>query len=152
VHRGRALASFIRENRGFGDFLDQVFKRVGNLLRKADEDWAGWRDRARREGLLEEDADHRAPTDTPQEADVEAMRLQARRRFGSLAAERDSEDVLPALFGFRDPLARFFGTGRDGVPVLIEADEGLRLRRLALLARVAALFDGYADFGRISTR
>jgi len=148
--RGRALAAFIGENRGFGDFLDQVFKRVGNLLRKADEDWTGWRERALREGLLEEDRDHRSPTDTPQEADVEAQRLRARGRLASL--RDDVGEVLPELFAFRDPLARFFGTGRDGVPVLIEADEGLRLRRLALLARVAALFDGYADFSRISTR
>ncbi|HOU52751.1 MAG TPA: glycine--tRNA ligase subunit beta [Myxococcota bacterium] len=152
VRRGRALVSFIRENRGFGEFLDQVFKRVGNLLRKADEDWSGWRERALREGLLEEGRDHRVPTDTPQETDVESLRLEVQTRLGARTEEQDVEEVLRALFSFRDPLARFFGTGKDGVPVLIEADEGLRLRRLALLARVAALFDGYADFGRISTR
>jgi glycyl-tRNA synthetase beta subunit len=60
--------------------------------------------------------------------------------------------MLVALYSFRDPLARFFGSGREGVPVLIEADEQKRLARLALLHRVFSLFNWYADFTRISTR
>jgi glycyl-tRNA synthetase beta chain len=150
--RARALADFASGTTDFRDFLDNVFKRVGNLLKQADEKVPGWRAQAEAAGLLTTDADHSAALAHDLEKAVEATRHAA---LGAYHLARESgayTELIAAMYSFKDPLARFFGTGRDGVPVLIEADEGLRLARLALLHRVQALFDWFAEFGRISTR
>jgi glycyl-tRNA synthetase beta chain len=152
VARAKALADHVTGTTGFGDFLDNVYKRVGNLLRKADEELPGWRDAARAAAYLDDSTDHGPTLALPQELEVEGLRVAARAALLSARASHDAVAVLDGMFRFGDPLARFFGTGRDGVPVLIEADEGLRLRRLALLLRVQSLFDWFAEFGRISTR
>jgi glycyl-tRNA synthetase beta chain len=150
--RARALAEFAGGTSDFRDFLDNVFKRVGNLLKQADEKVPGWRDDARAAGLLTTDDDHGDALAHDLEKAVESTRIGALGAYHQARESGSYGPLLAALYSFRDPLSRFFGTGRDGVPVLIEADEGLRLARLALLQRVQALFDWFAEFGRISTR
>lgn len=150
--RAVALRDFSAQTEGFQDFLDNVFKRVFNILRKADESAAGWREKADEKGLMEFERDFSGDLVEPQEIAVEKSRLAA------LSAEREAREtgnyqaLLVALYSFRDPLARFFGTGRDGVPVLIAPTEELRLQRLALVQRVLSLFNWFADFSKISTR
>jgi len=145
-----ALRDFAQKTEGFTDFLDNVFKRVANILKQADEKVAGWRQTALEQGLLEADLDQKFVTEVEKELD--ATRKQALAAFNAAVESGDYEALLTALYSFRDPLARFFGSGRDGVPVLIEADEQKRLMRLALLHHVFVLFNWYADFTKISTR
>ncbi|MBM4394792.1 MAG: glycine--tRNA ligase subunit beta [Deltaproteobacteria bacterium] len=147
-----ALRDFAKGTEGFRDFLDSVFKRVGNILKQADDKLPGWRDAAAAEGLLETDADHSARLAVDLERNVEAARLAALGAYHHARESGAYGELLSALYSFKDPLARFFGTGRDGVPVLIEEDPSKRLARVAVLARVFALFDWFADFSRISTR
>ncbi len=150
--RARALSEFAAGTSDFRDFLDNVFKRVGNLLKQADDKVPGWRDAAQAAGLLDVEADHGTALAHDLEKEVEATRHAALGAYHGARETGAYADLIAALYSFKDPLARFFGTGRDGVPVLIEADEGKRLARLALLHRVQALFDWFAEFGRISTR
>lgn len=152
VTMGVALRDFARRTEGFTDFLDNVFKRVANILKQAEEKLPGWRDAAERAGLLTVDGNVPGTFETTLEREVEDARRAALGAYRAAADSGDYEALLGALYSFRDPLARFFGSGRDGVPVLIEADERKRLARLALLHRVFALFNWYADFTRISTR
>jgi glycyl-tRNA synthetase beta chain len=152
VARAVSIRDFALEAEGFRDFLDSVYKRVLNLLKQADEKVPGWREAAQSRGLLDIDGDFDAALGHELEKLVESTR---RHALGAYHRARESgvyHDLLAALYTFKDPLARFFGTGRDGVPVLIEEDELKRLGRLALLHRVFQLFGWFADFGRISTR
>jgi len=150
VHRALGLRDFARETEGFRDFLDNVFKRVLNILKQADEKLPGWREEAERAGLLRSDLEAWLPL--KQESEVEAARRAALSACGHARDQGAYRELLSALYTFKEPLARFFGSGRDGVPVLIEEDADRRLARLALLARVFELFDWFADFGRISSR
>ncbi len=145
-----AVRDFARETEGFRDFLETVFKRVFNIVRQADEKMPDWRDVARRKGLLEPEPDLRLAHEYErgvQEAWIAACE----------ARQRASEDgdycaLLQALYAFKGPLARFFGTGSEGVPVLIEPDEEKRVRRLALLWRILDQFGWLADFTKVSSR
>lgn len=145
-----ALRDFSRETSGFRDFLETVFKRVFNLLRQADDQMPDWRARADRAGLLV------ARPDPGLQHEYERAVQEAWIAGGEALREaRDGSDyrvLLQALYAFKDPLARFFGTGSEGVPVLIEKDVEKRVRRLALLWRVLDLFGWFADFSKVSSR
>lgn len=147
-----ALRDFARRTDGFTDFLDNVFKRVANILKQADDKVPGWRDAARAQGLLDIDAGAAGALETEVERGLDDARRAALGAYHAAMDSGDYDALLGAMYSFRDPLARFFGSGRDGVPVLIEGDEQKRLARLALLYRVFSLFNWYADFTRISTR
>lgn len=145
-----ALRDFSRESEGFRDFLEAVFKRVFNILRQADDKMPDWRARADRAGLLDVKPDLGLAHEyerAVQEAWVSADQALRRAR-----EEQNYRVLLEALYSFREPLARFFGTGSEGVPVLIEKDEEKRVRRLALLWRVLNLFEWFADFSKVSSR
>lgn len=145
-----ALRDFSRETAGFRDFLETVFKRVFNLVRQADDKMPEWRERARRMGLLGPLPDPRLTHEferAVQEAWASACEALRRARD-----DGDWRVLLGALYAFKDPLARFFGTGSEGVPVLIETDEEKRVRRLALLWRILDLFEWFADFSKVSSR
>ncbi|MFH1102985.1 MAG: glycine--tRNA ligase subunit beta [Pseudomonadota bacterium] len=58
----------------------------------------------------------------------------------------DVEKALLKIASLRKPVDAFF----DGVLVMAE-DENIRKNRLSLLARIASLFERFADFGKIST-
>lgn len=145
-----ALRDFSRETAGFRDFLETVFKRVFNIVRQADDKVPGWRDLAREKGLFEPALDPHL-THEYERAVGEAFNraVEAMRRARE---DGDYRVILEALYAFKDPLARFFGTGSEGVPVLIEPDEDKRVRRLALLWRVLDLFGCFADFSKVSSR
>ncbi|HPV04546.1 MAG TPA: glycine--tRNA ligase subunit beta [Myxococcota bacterium] len=148
---GRAVA--IRDalaDESFRLFLDNVFKRVGNLVRKADEDFPGWRDAAAR--LADPDLDYSATFADPVEIELEGARVAGMEKCRNAKMNHDYAAVLKLMASFEEPLARFIGTGKDGVPVLLEKDEGKRLARLALLDRIFCQFNWFADFTRISTR
>ncbi len=145
-----ALRDFSRETEGFRDFLETVFKRVFNIVRQADDKMPHWRERARRMGLLEPQPDPRLAHEYEQEVQgAWVAACEARRRTGD---DGDYRSLLQALYAFKEPLARFFGTGSEGVPVLIETDEERRVRRLALLWRILDLFGWFADFAKVSSR
>lgn len=148
---GRAVA--IRDalaDESFRLFLDNVFKRVGNLVRKADEDFPGWRDDASH--LSDPERDYTATFADPVEIELETARVAGMEKCRTAKMNHDYAAVLKLMASFEGPLARFIGTGKDGVPVLLEKDEGKRLARLALLDRIFCQFNWFADFTRISTR
>lgn len=102
-------------------------KRTRNILRKAPAQEIGGEIAA---GLL---------TDAAERALVEQL-VAKEAAVAPLLADRDYAAVLGELAGLRDPLDRFF----DEVMVMSE-DAATRVNRLALLARVEALFLNVAD-------
>ncbi len=153
----------------FRQFLDNVFKRVGNLVRKADDEMPGWRDAVGKAGamekigaffaresvhrnLLDPEVDYSETLESPLEKDLELCRITGAVQCVNARERRDYGAVLAVMASFEGPLARFIGSGKDGVPVLLEKDEAKRLVRLALLDRVFSQFNWFADFSRISTR
>lgn len=145
-----ALRDFSREATGFRDFLETVFKRVFNILRQADDKMPEWRAKAGRADLLGRRPDSRLAHEY--ERGVQEAWVSADAALRRARDEGDYRVLLEALYAFKDPLARFFGTGNEGVPVLIETDEEKRVRRLALLWRVLDLFGWFADFSKVSSR
>jgi glycyl-tRNA synthetase beta chain len=126
--RTRALQTL----KGAADFepLAAAFKRVVNILRKAQDDIAALPDKA----LFQE------PAET---ALFEALD-QVKAQVGEKMAGDDLEGALRVIATLREPVDRFF----DDVMVMTdEAD--LRGNRLALLNAIAALFDRMADFSKI---
>ncbi len=147
-----ALRDFARRTDGFTDFLDNVFKRVANILKQADDKVPGWRGAAATLGMLDVDSNVAGGLELELERAVDEARRAALGAYHAAVESGEYDALLAALYSFREPLAAFFGSGREGVPVLIEGDERKRLARLALLHRVFSLFNWYADFTRISTR
>lgn len=145
-----ALRDFSNETEGFRDFLETVFKRVYNIVRQADEKMPAWRERAERAGLLDVRADPKLVHEY--ERAVQETWIKAEEAWRKAREDGDYRALLEALYAFKEPFARFFGTGSEGVPVLIEKEEDKRIRRLALLCRVLFLFDGFADFSKVSSR
>jgi len=155
--RAIALRDFSARTVGFRDFLVNVFKRVDNILKKADTDAAGWREQALDRGLLGPWADGKksdclAGLKEDAEIVVEKARMAAFDDVRKAEKTGNYTALLDGLYRFKDPLARFFGSGQDGVPVLVCDDPDLRVARLALLERIMMLFRGFADFSKISTR
>ena len=150
--RAQALRDFAGEAADFRDFLDNVFKRVGNLLKQAGEKFPGMADEIVAGGGGDTEGDYGPVLSHELEKAVETTRLAALGAYHSARETGASHDLLAALYSFKEPLARFFGTGRDGVPVLIEEDVPTRVARVALLMRVFNMFSWFADFSRISTR
>lgn len=150
VSRARALYEFASETEDFRDFLDNVFKRVGNILRQAEEKFPSWRCSV--SDLLDMDKDYCSLLEHPFEVAVEEARIKAMGTYQSARESGGYRDFLAALYSMKGPLAQFFGTGRDGVPVLIETDEAKRLARMALLERVFSQFSWFADFTRITSK
>lgn len=153
----------------FRQFLDNVFKRVGNMVRKADEELEGWRDaigplgamgkigswfgaNKQHRNLLDPAVDYTDTLETQLEKDLEVCRVNGAVQSAAARERRDYPGVLKVMASFEGPLASFIGSGKDGVPVLLEQDEAKRLARLALLDRVFSQFNWFADFSRISTR
>lgn len=144
-----ALKDFSVSKQDFALFLETVYKRALNILRQANEKEPGWEEKARMLNLLDRTKDFSSDFAEPQAIALERARLDCEK--GAIQ-KREYLEVLASLYGLKDCLAAFFGSGKDGVPVLVEPDPEKRLERLALVARVFALFDDVADFSRISTR
>lgn len=145
-----ALKDFSEKREGFRDFLETVFRRVYNILRQADEKLCGWREQAQDAQFFALSADETLTH--PFERAVEEALQQARSALDNAQRTGDYHGLLEALYSFKEPLARFFGTGSEGVPVLIEKNEEKRLRRLSLLVRILDVFGWFADFSKVSSR
>jgi glycyl-tRNA synthetase beta chain len=110
-----------------------AFKRVVNIIRKAEADPAGGGELQPRQLTVAcEQALYR--------------QLQAvEQRVETCLAAGDVSAALRETAALRAPVDDFF----DGVMVM-DADAAVRANRLALLRRVAALFDRFADFSKLS--
>jgi len=111
--------------------LAVAFKRIVNIIKKADD----------------------VPSDAPDpklfQHESEAALLNAYEQVKNKLADDLTfglfDQALVKIAALRDPVDAFF----DGVMVMTE-DSGVRRNRLALLARIAALFDKFADFSKLS--
>jgi len=144
-----ALKDFSGSKQDFALFLETVYKRALNILLQANEKEQGWQEKARALNLLDRTKDYSFDFSEPQAMALERARLECEK--GAIQ-NKGYLEILASLYGLKDCLQAFFGSGKDGVPVLVEPDPEKRLKRLALVARVFALFDDVADFSRISTR
>jgi glycyl-tRNA synthetase beta chain len=118
--------------KGAPDFepLAAAFKRVVNILRKAQGDIAALPDKA----LFQE----------PAETALFEAYGQVKAQVGEKMAGGDLAGALRVIATLRAPVDRFF----DDVMVMTD-DPDLRGNRLALLNAIAALFDRMADFSKI---
>ena len=131
VERRAGALEKLRGNADF-DSLAAAFKRVENILRKA------------------EDTDI-APVDPAlfahdSEAALHAACQTVTAQIGGLMDRGDLDGALGAIATLRDPVDTFF----DDVMVMAD-DDAVRRNRLALLAAISAIFGQIADFSQIST-
>jgi glycyl-tRNA synthetase beta chain len=126
--RTKALQSL----KGAPDFepLAAAFKRVVNILRKAQDEISALPDKA----LFQE----------PAETALFEAYAQVKDRVEEKMAGSDLEGALRVIASLRVPVDRFF----DDVMVMTD-DPNLRGNRLSLLQAIAALFDRMADFSKI---
>ncbi len=114
------------------DALVGTFKRVGNIIRKADEKQT---DNVSKH-LFENKSESVLYND-------------CRQIENSVRNHLDKNDISGALLevaSLKKPVDKFF----DDVMVMAD-NKALRKNRLALLKKVAALFDQFADFSRITS-
>ncbi len=113
-----------------------AFKRVVNILKKANQDPFSEQAVELNEGLFEKDCEG---------ALLEAYRG-IRSSVGAKVGDGAFYEALLEIAEMKTPVDAFF----DGVMVMAE-DDRVRQNRIALLARLAGLFTGIADFSRLST-
>ncbi|MGH8495484.1 MAG: glycine--tRNA ligase subunit beta [Gammaproteobacteria bacterium] len=123
-----AVKAFVRLE--VAPILAAANKRIANILRKADEPF----------GAEPVEADLREP----QEKALFAQLTTLESEIPPLVAERDYRQVLERLGTLSEPIDGFF----DAVMVMSE-NERLRSNRLALLAKLRALFLATADLSRL---
>jgi glycyl-tRNA synthetase beta chain len=109
-----------------------AFKRVVNIIKKAGQD----RVTAVDIGLFE-DKSEKMLFDACQDVSQKVAASLSRGNF---------ESALHDIASLREPVDAFF----EGVMVMAD-DPTLRTNRLALLGSIAALFDNFADFSKITT-
>jgi glycyl-tRNA synthetase beta chain len=126
LQRVKALSE-MKQRQDF-DALAVAFKRVVNIIK-------GGVDSAVRADLFE------AACEKDLAGAVENVFDQVQRQVGN----GDYAGALQSIAGLRAPVDAFF----EGVMVMAE-DEAVRKNRLALLTSVARLFQGIADFSRLS--
>lgn len=126
LQRVQALAE-MKQREDF-EALATAFKRVVNIIK-------GGVTEAVRSELFQADCEKQLA------AAIERASGEVRQRVG----QGDYAGALKAIAALREPVDAFF----DGVMVMAE-DQAVRTNRLALLTAVARLFEGIADFSRIS--
>lgn len=131
VERLSALRD-IRRHPDFGP-LSTAFKRAANLLKQAEKKGEPLADEGPADGPTSLGAE-RALADRVDDLTVRADALW----------RRGAVDYLSALVSLRAPVDDFFAE-----VVVMDENPMVRRRRLALLARVRALFDRVADFSRL---
>ena len=109
-----------------------AFKRVVNIIKKADQDM----DAVVNTSLFEDDSEKML---------YDAFQDVSQKVTSSLA-KGDFESALRDIASLREPVDAFF----EGVMVMAD-DPALRTNRLALLGTIATLFNNFADFSKIST-
>jgi glycyl-tRNA synthetase beta chain len=112
--------------------LAVAFKRVVNIIRQS-----GYRG----EGDVNESIFTEAC-----EKDLLSVFKKVKERVETHLQAGDLTGALLEIALLRKPVDAFF----DGVLVMAE-DEKIRTNRLAILAKIALLFDRFADFGKITT-
>jgi glycyl-tRNA synthetase beta chain len=129
-NRVKALESLKKD----ADFepLAAAFKRVVNILRKAGHEGKADAD----EGLFEHES----------EKTLLAACRRIQRKTAEDMAKGEFEQALRDIAGIRTQVDAFF----DDVMVMVD-DAKIRENRLSLLSQVAALFEDFADFSKIST-
>jgi glycyl-tRNA synthetase beta chain len=129
-NRVRALAAL----KTAPDFepLAVAFKRVVNIIRKADLSDATAVDEARFEETCE--------------SELYTAGVEADKAVEQALNAGNFDEALHHIAGLRDAVDRFF----DGAMVMTD-DAALRNNRLALLRGIAQLFETIADFSKIST-
>lgn len=129
-HRTAAL----QKHKGAADFeaLATAFKRVVNIIRKADETQRGAVDESRFED--------------PAESELLAAGNAVKEKVAGKLKNGRYEEALIDISRLRGPVDRYF----ENVLVMAE-DPVLRANRLALLADIAGIFESFADFSKIST-
>ncbi|MFO8048765.1 MAG: glycine--tRNA ligase subunit beta [Desulfosudaceae bacterium] len=128
----RALTLLALKSRPDFEPLATGFKRVANIIKKS----APAEPAPVRPDLFQEEA----------ETALHQACRQAERAVAKQLREGDYKQALAEMARLREPVDLFF----DDVLVMAEEPE-LRANRLALLARVAALFTDFADFSVIAT-
>jgi glycyl-tRNA synthetase beta chain len=126
VARVEALAA-LKTQAGF-EPLAVAFKRVGNIIK-------GGIDTPLNAGLFEADC----------ERTLAAATAQAKAAVNTAVAGGDYAAALQAIAALRVPVDSFF----EGVMVMSDKTD-VRNNRLALLTEVGRLFEGIADFAKIS--
>ena len=116
--------------------LAVAFKRVVNILRKADSDLGPEAAASVNEGLFEK----------PCEADLLTAYRGVKEKVAAQVREGAYGDALRDIATLKGPVDAFF----EGVLVMAE-DEAVRRNRMALLGRLAGLFARIADFSKITT-
>lgn len=132
--RIRACRAFVEQDQATAQSLAAANKRIGNILRKADE--APAESRPIDATLLTE----------PAEQALQAALQQATEATRPLLEQADYQEVLGELSTLREPIDAFF----DAVMVMAE-DPALRTNRLNLLARIKQQFDAVADIAMLVT-
>jgi len=124
----------LQKRKGAADFeaLATAFKRVVNIIRKAEETQRGAVDESRFED--------------PAESELLAAGNAVKEKVAAKLKNGRYEDVLIDISRLRGPVDRYF----ENVLVMAE-DPVLRANRLALLADIAGIFESFADFSKIST-
>jgi glycyl-tRNA synthetase beta chain len=112
-----------------------AFKRVANIIRKARQDFPDL-DLPDIDTALFEDASETALWRAFQRVESSVDRLLSENKF---------DEALSTMATLREPVDAFF----EGVMVMAD-NQGLRRNRLAILARIAALFETIADFSKLS--
>ncbi len=113
-----------------------AFKRVVNILKKANQDPFSGQAGELNADLFEKDC----------EGALLAAYRGIRASVGAKVGDGAFYEALLEIAGLKAPVDAFF----DGVMVMAE-DERVRQNRMALLARLAGLFTGIADFSRLAT-
>ena len=127
--RLKAVAAFARL--GAAASLVAANKRTANILRQAEDNYAGTLDA----DLLD---------DAAEKALYEALNS-AEQRIRPLLEKRAYTEALMELSGLRQPIDTFF----DEVMVMTD-DQAVRQNRLALLSELRALFLNIADLSRLT--
>lgn len=122
----------LQQLKGDPDFepLAVAFKRVVNILRKAEDAYSNSPDAA----LFED----------PCEKSLFEAVISVRKQVDQLLANEELLPALQAIASLRPPVDEFF----DGVMVMCDKAD-VRRNRLSLLNSIAALFDRIADFSKI---
>ena len=129
----RARAFYKMKSQPGFESLAAAFKRVVNIIRKADPADTGGGEV--RPSLFENDAESNLYDDF----------VKIEKQVDDYLETQDAEAAFSAIAGIKGAVDRFF----DDVMVMTD-DPALRRNRLALLKRIADLFARLADFSKIS--
>jgi glycyl-tRNA synthetase beta chain len=116
--------------------LAAAFKRVGNIIKKADRSVASLQEQAVDSSLFEHHS----------ERELYAAYKHVDQKVSEAVNSRRFDQALRDIATLRGQVDAFF----DGVMVMTDKQD-IRDNRLALLGCIAAIYEKFADFSKIST-